>query len=347
MEESPAPTASPKVVRSRSQKAAPPPPPRRRSTGRGIVIGLVALAILAAIGGLGWVAYNQQQQLTQKQNELDRLAAEQPKPTPAPTPAPAPAPVVRNMETRGPFDSLVSPDGKWMLDVTDVQAKSTVVHSVTLRSLTAADDKVLKTVTEPVTTDQVITWRAAGWSVDGKKVFVVRCDCGGNSETNGPLKRDPAGNALYEIALDNPEPKLLLEVETDEPKAFGIYDVFGEKELVIYTQPGVERNSTDVFVSDLAGLTPKKIYTVTSGAALSGVANAFIHPDGTRVILATYSRRPSYALEAVDIIMASSTPVLGTPDEAWSLVRVKDAATVVISVPGATGADQELSLSLP
>lgn len=345
MEETPALAAAPKSTRSRPRKAAPLPPPRRRSE-RGIGTGLLILVIMAAFGGLGWLAYNQQQQLAAKQQELDRLAAAEPKPTPAPTPTPTPAPVVRNMDTRGPFDSLVSPDGKWMLDVTDVQAKSTVVHSVTLRSLTGAADKAIKTVTEPIATNQVITWRAAGWSVDGKKVFVVRCDCGGATETNGLLKRDPAGTALFEIALDNPEPKPLLEVETDASKSFGIYDVFGEKELVIYTQPGTAQNSTDVFVSDLAGLTPKKIYTVTSGAALSGVANALFHPDGTRVILAVYTRRPSYALEAVDIITASSTPVAGTPD-AWSLVRVKDASTVVISVPGATGAAQELSLPLP
>lgn len=333
-------TISVKPKRVRRPKTPPPPPPKRRRSGGWLAALIVLLVMGVGILAGGYVL--QLRALQEKEQTIQHLQDAQ-KPVevePVPTP-PAPEPVVkRDTSSRAAFETLISPDNKWLLAVEQTGTANELRSVVRLESLIGEPAKVLVdsgAKTLPDGTANML-WRPVGWGFDGKQVYVaMRGASDAATERNPALRTPPAGAHLYAITVATGEWDAIFSLPEDINEVeHGIYDVSSEKGVVVYALPGEGQYELDIWLSDLEGTTRRKAYTIPSTSGIPRLAAAMLSPDASQLAVVTYTSLRNvytYTLTRVDLRSGEHAVIPSAPsDQPWQLIRWKDAKMVELMV---------------
>lgn len=345
-------TVSLKPKRPRRPKSPPPPPPKRRRSG-----GWLAALIVLLVMGVGVLAGGyvlQLRALKEKEQTIQHLQDAQ-KPVeaePAPTP-PAPEPTVkRDTSSRAAFETLISPDNKWLLAIEQTGTADEARSVVRLESLIGEPAKVLVDSRAKKVPDGTanMLWRPVGWSFDGKQVYVAMRDASDTTvERNPALRTPPAGARLYAVTIATGEWDAIFSLDEDINEVeHGIYDVSSEKGVVAYALPGEKQHELDIWLSDLEGATRRKAYTIPSTSGIPRLASAVFSPDASQLAIVTYNADRTgytYTLTLIDLRSGEHTVIPSAPsDQPWQLVRWKDAKTVELMVFATPDRSQRLLL---
>lgn len=261
--------------------------------------------------------------------------------TPVAPPVTSESPPVRASTGREPFGSLVSPDGKWLLEATAVDENhlgappnqyNVRTHKLELRSLDGQARRRLLVVREAANDDDELSarpgerrlssWMPAGWSADGSRVFYVS---GPATSGLGGLypERIGTGTDLYEVEVASGREKLLFHVDKTWSLSGGVRDVDAVRnravveEYVEEPRPSFIAHSK-IFLTDLQGKKLKQLFALDT-AKDEGLTAAVFDPMGQRIALVTYTRHGGggeegydYALSVIDLVTGARR-VIRTP----------------------------------